>query len=47
MQFIEGSPQDEHDFEYESHSWKVLSDQVAVKRMDKSSFNHYGTGIPF
>lgn len=34
------------DFEYGSHSWNVVSDQVAVKRMDKSSFLHHGTGIP-
>jgi len=38
--------EDASEFEYESHSWKVISDQVAVKRMDKSSFLHHGTGIP-
>jgi len=34
------------DFEYESYSWKILSNLVAIKRMDKSSFLHHGTGIP-
>jgi len=34
------------DFEYESHSWKIISDTVATKQMDKSSFKHHGTGIP-
>jgi 5-methylcytosine-specific restriction enzyme A len=36
----------ESDFEYESYSWKMVSDNVIVKRMDKSSFLHHGTGIP-
>ncbi len=40
------SNQSDSNFEYESHSWKVVSDQVAVKRMDRSSFLHHGTGIP-
>ena len=30
-----------------SHSWTILSDTIAVKRMDKSSFLHHGTAIPF
>lgn len=30
----------------ESFSWKVLSPSVAIKRMDKSSFLHKGTGVP-
>jgi 5-methylcytosine-specific restriction protein A len=30
----------------ESDSWKVLSDTVAIKKMDRSSFFHQGTGIP-
>lgn len=34
------------DFEYESYSWKILSNLVAIKQMDKSSFLHHGTGIP-
>jgi hypothetical protein len=29
-----------------SHSWKTLSDLVATKKMDKSSFLHHGTVIP-
>jgi 5-methylcytosine-specific restriction enzyme A len=31
---------------FSAYSWDVLSDSVAVKRMDKSSFLHGGTGIP-
>lgn len=34
------------DFEYKSHSWKKISNAVAIKKMDKSSFKHHGTGIP-
>jgi 5-methylcytosine-specific restriction protein A len=34
------------DFEYESFSWKKISNTIATKRMDKSSFKHHGTGIP-
>ena len=30
----------------EAFSWKVLSDNIAVKQMDKSAFLHHGTGIP-
>ncbi|MCP4373449.1 MAG: hypothetical protein GY797_35910 [Deltaproteobacteria bacterium] len=30
----------------ESFSWKVLTDNVEVKHMDKSTFLHHGTGIP-
>lgn len=29
-----------------SYSWKVYTDYIAVKRMDKSCFLHRGTGIP-
>jgi len=36
----------EVDFEYSSHSWTIISDTVAEKRMDKSSFKHHGTGNP-
>lgn len=36
----------ELEFEYESYSWKILSNLIAVKQMDKSSFLHHGTGIP-
>jgi len=34
------------DFEYESHSWKIISDTIALKRMDRSSFKHRGTEVP-
>jgi 5-methylcytosine-specific restriction protein A len=34
------------DFEYESHSWKIISNTTLTKQMDKSSFKHHGTGIP-
>ena len=27
-------------------SWEVLTDNIAVKHMDKSAFLHHGTGIP-
>jgi 5-methylcytosine-specific restriction endonuclease McrA len=30
----------------ESYSWTIHSDSIAVKRMDRSSFLHSGTGIP-
>ncbi len=30
----------------ESHSWKIINDAVATKRLDKSSFKYHGTGIP-
>lgn len=30
----------------ESHSWRILSDNVAVKRMDRSSFIHHEMAIP-
>jgi len=32
--------------ELESYSWKILSNRIAIKQMDKSSFLHHGTGIP-
>ena len=28
------------------HSWTLLSDRIAIKKLDKSSFLHHGTGIP-
>lgn len=31
---------------HESHSWMIISDQVAVKRMDRSSFIHHEMAIP-
>jgi 5-methylcytosine-specific restriction protein A len=34
------------EYPVESYSWEVLSENVAVKHMDKSSFIHHGTGIP-
>lgn len=34
------------DFEFESFSWTIVSDTLAEKRMDRSSFKHHGTGIP-
>jgi 5-methylcytosine-specific restriction protein A len=43
---IQRTGDDEPDFTHESHSWTVLSDQVAVKRMDKSSFFHHEMAIP-
>ena len=33
-------------FPIESYSWKILSETIAVKYLDKSSFLHHGTGIP-
>lgn len=30
----------------ESYSWTILSPYIFVKKMDKSSFLHHGTGIP-
>ena len=30
----------------ESHSWRAISDTVAIKMMDKSSFLHHGSGVP-
>ena len=29
------------------YSWEIRSGNVAVKTLDKSSFQHHGTGIPF
>jgi 5-methylcytosine-specific restriction enzyme A len=29
-----------------SHSWKIPSDGIAIKHLDKSAFLHHGTGIP-
>ncbi len=29
-----------------SHSWKILSNSIAIKYLDKSAFLHHGTGIP-
>ncbi len=29
-----------------AYSWDILSDDVAIKHMDKSAFMHHGTGIP-
>lgn len=29
-----------------AYSWEVLTDRVAIKRMDKSAFLHHGTAIP-
>ena len=39
-------PKNEEDFEYESYSWKIIANVEAVKKMDRSSFLHHGTGIP-
>lgn len=30
----------------ESHSWRAISDTVAIKLLDKSAFLHHGTGVP-
>ena len=35
-----------HDYPVESFSWNILSDKIAVKKVDMSSFLHKGTGIP-
>ena len=32
--------------DFDSYSWSVHGNAVAVKRMDKSAFVHRGTGIP-
>jgi hypothetical protein len=29
-----------------SHSWTVFSPTVAIKQMDRSAFQHHGTGVP-
>jgi 5-methylcytosine-specific restriction protein A len=34
------------DFPVISHSWAVLSSNIAIKHLDKSAFHHHGTGIP-
>lgn len=34
------------DYPQTKHSWTLLSDSIAIKRMDKSSFLHHGTGVP-
>lgn len=34
------------DYPFESHSWKAISDSVAIKILDKSAFLHHGSGIP-
>ncbi len=28
------------------YSWTIVSDEVAIKHMDKSTFDHHGSGIP-
>jgi len=35
------------DYPFETHSWTLISDTVAIKKLDKSSFLHHGSGIPF
>ena len=30
----------------EFYSWTILNDNVALKKTDKSFFNHHGSGIP-
>jgi hypothetical protein len=39
-------PKIEEDYEYESYSWKIVGNVEAIKKMDRSSFLHHGTGIP-
>ena len=34
------------DYPQTKHSWTLLSDNIAIKKLDKSSFLHNGTGIP-
>ncbi len=43
---LEESPDIEYDDLVQSDSWETISDTVAVKKMDRSSFIHHGTGIP-
>ena len=34
------------DYPIESHSWRAISDTVAIKVLDKSAFLHHGSGVP-
>ena len=34
------------DYPLESHSWRAISDTVAIKVLDKSAFLHHGSGVP-
>lgn len=43
---ITGERKDIQKLPFSSFSWEVLSDDVAVKKMDKSAFLHHGTGVP-
>jgi 5-methylcytosine-specific restriction protein A len=43
---IIAKPSGKMTFPKKSHSWEILSESVAVKSMDKSSFLHHGTGVP-
>jgi len=45
FEIVKGGTQDS-EFPITSHSWKVLSEGIAIKQLDKSAFLHHGTGIP-
>ena len=34
------------EYPLESHSWRAISDTVAIKVLDKSAFLHHGSGVP-
>lgn len=34
------------EYPIESHSWRAISDTVAIKVLDKSAFLHHGSGVP-
>ena len=40
------SPSGETNYPLRQYSWTLLSDSIALKRLDKSSFLHHGSGIP-
>jgi len=43
---IVGTPSQPIEYPLESHSWKAISDTVAIKVLDKSAFLHHGSGVP-
>jgi 5-methylcytosine-specific restriction enzyme A len=45
FEIVKGGTQD-NEFPITSHSWTVLSENIAIKKLDKSAFLHHGTGIP-
>ena len=40
------SPSGKTNYPLTQYSWTLLSDSIALKRLDKSSFLHHGSGIP-